>query len=172
MSLDEVKNFEIPAEVSKRARISLTSSIFAYPRDSVKFSGEYTGTHVQALPTYSRAQVQHRHRGRSVVCAREKTRALPSLPALTCRPFFFVPPAYRARFFKATHVLSMCDMPLKRHETEGDTRVRCVCVSTLNRCHILMYTYTRGVSPKRRRKEKKREKEKEIHKVTFYLRIF
>lgn len=80
MSLDEVKNFEIPAEVSKRARISLTSSIFAYPRGSVKFSGEYTGAHMQALPTYSRSQVQHRHRGRSVVCAREKTRALPSFP--------------------------------------------------------------------------------------------
>lgn len=94
-----------------------------------KIFGEVHGTHMQALPVaYSRAQVHHRHRGdRRRWCAREKTRALPSFPALTCRPFFFVPPAYRARFFKATHVLSMCDMLLKRHEAEGDMREYAAC---------------------------------------------
>lgn len=136
MSLDGVEDFEIPAEVPERARISLTSSIFAYP-GSRKIFGEIHGRtcrrcqpHIRESPGAPSPSGDDRRR---TMCAREKTRALPSFPALTCRPFFFVPPAYRARFFKATHVLSMCDMPLKRHEAEGDTRVRCVYVSTFSR---------------------------------------
>lgn len=122
---------------------------------------------------YSRAQVHHRHRGRSaaaatVCCAREETPGITFLyPALTCRPFFFVPPAYRARFFKATHVLSMCDMPFKRHEAERDTRVRCMRVSTFSRCHILMHT--RGILAERMRKRKrKRKRAKRICKNSLF----
>jgi len=131
MSLDGVEDFEIPVEVLERARISLTSSIFAYP-GSRKIFGE-TGAYMdrtccQPHIREPRCTIAIGDDWRRYARAR-KPGALPSFPALTCRPFFFVPPAYRIRFFKATHVLSMCDMPLKRHEVEGDTRVRCMRVS-------------------------------------------
>lgn len=131
---------------------------------SVKFSGGNTRAGVASIFESPGAPSPSGTIGG--VRAREKTRALPSFPALTCRPFFFVPPAYRARFFKATHVLSMCDMPLKRHEADRGRHASTLHVRIYAQPVPYINVYT-GVSPKKRTKE--REREKEIRKVTFYL---
>lgn len=107
----------------ERARISLTSSIFAYPGPRKIFgeTGIYAGAHAAVASRIFESPGAPSPSGddrQRCARARKPGHYLPS-PALTCRPFFFVPPAYRARFFKATHVLSMCDMPLKRHEGRG-----------------------------------------------------
>lgn len=153
----------------ERARISLTSSIFAYPgpRKIFEETGTYAGAHVASRIFERRPGAPSPSGDDRQRCARARKPGhyLPS-PALTCRPFFFVPPAYRARFFKATHVLSMCDMPLKRHEGRGRhastlrARIYAQPVPYIN-------AYTRYIPPKRTRK-----REKEIYRVTFYLRIF
>lgn len=174
MSLDGVEDFEIPAEVPERTRISLTSSIFAYPGPR-KIFGEIHGAHMQALPAaYSRAQVHHRHRGdrRRGVRAREN-------PGIT-----FLPQPSRAVPFSSfrRHIghdfskrltSSQCVICLSSDTKprEAHARVCCVCVSTFSRCHILMHIG--GIPAKRMGKRKtERARETEIYKVTFYLRIF
>lgn len=172
MSLDEVEDFEIPAEVPGRTRISLTSSIFAYPGPR-KIFGEIHGAHMQALPAaYSRAQVHHRHRGRSAA------RGNPGITFLP-QPSRAVPfSSFRRHIghdFSKRLTSSQCVICLSSDTKPGETRarVRCVCVSTFSRCHILMHIS--GIAAKRMRKRRKggeRERETKIYKVTFYLRIF
>lgn len=85
MPLDGVEDFEIPVEVPERARISLTSSIFAYPGPCKIFgeTGAYTDrTCCQPHIREPRCTIVigDDRRRYARVCAREKTRALPSFP--------------------------------------------------------------------------------------------
>lgn len=128
------EDFGIPAERPKSENFTYAVDLRLSERSHVKFSGKRNERgHVHTYTLHVHVGVASRifESPGAPLCdggtisVRARTRALPSSPALTCRPFFFVPPTYRARFFKAAHVLSMCDMPLKRHGSrEGDTRVR------------------------------------------------